>query len=121
MKDSFSPGNSFSFQVRGDPGAKVSLVAVDNSVFLLSKSGLTQRKVMSQEHLYKMLMCHFVMILSLIRVCINRFGTRSDWGIWAALQAKGRTAWVCLETQAWIFSPASMLQQKKVMVGFFLE
>ncbi|XP_053347640.1 complement C3-like [Clarias gariepinus] len=39
------PGESFSFQVSGDPGAKVSLVAVDNSIFLLSKSRLTQRKI----------------------------------------------------------------------------
>ncbi|MCI4393327.1 hypothetical protein PGIGA_G00156260 [Pangasianodon gigas] len=45
VKDSYSPGNSFSFQVRGDPGAKVSLVAVDNSIFLLSKSRLTQKKI----------------------------------------------------------------------------
>ncbi|KAF5897904.1 complement C3-like, partial [Clarias magur] len=45
VKDSHSPGESFSFQVRGDPGAKVSLVAVDNSIFLLSKSRLTQRKI----------------------------------------------------------------------------
>ncbi|XP_027024313.2 complement C3-like isoform X2 [Tachysurus fulvidraco] len=44
-KDSYSPGDSFSFQVRGDPGAKVSLVAMDNSVFLLSKNRLTQRKI----------------------------------------------------------------------------
>ncbi|XP_060715674.1 complement C3-like [Tachysurus vachellii] len=53
-KDSYSPGNSFSFQVRGDPGAKVSLVAVDNSVFLLSKNRLTQRKIwdtLEQGHL----------------------------------------------------------------------
>ncbi|KAM9493803.1 complement C3-like [Clarias gariepinus] len=46
VKDSYSPGESFSFQVRGDPGAKVSLVAVDNSIFLLSKSRLTQRKIL---------------------------------------------------------------------------
>ncbi|KAM9493802.1 complement C3-like [Clarias gariepinus] len=45
VKSSYSPGDSFSFQVRGDPGAKVSLVAVDNSIFLLSKSRLTQRKI----------------------------------------------------------------------------
>ncbi|MCJ8747533.1 hypothetical protein PDJAM_G00154640 [Pangasius djambal] len=45
VKDSYSPGDSFSFQVRGDPGAKVSLVAVDNSIFLLSKSRLTQKKI----------------------------------------------------------------------------
>ncbi|KAM9493800.1 complement C3-like [Clarias gariepinus] len=45
VKDSYSPGDSFRFQVRGDPGAKVSLVAVDNSIFLLSKSRLTQRKI----------------------------------------------------------------------------
>ncbi|KAI5088909.1 complement component c3b, tandem duplicate 2 isoform X2 [Silurus meridionalis] len=38
VKESYSPGDSFNFQLRGDPGAKVSLVAVDNSVFLLKKS-----------------------------------------------------------------------------------
>ncbi|KAF4093330.1 hypothetical protein AMELA_G00000940 [Ameiurus melas] len=45
VKDSYSPGDSFSFQVRGDPGAKVSLVAVDNTVFLLNKNRLTQKKI----------------------------------------------------------------------------
>ncbi|KAI5627845.1 complement component c3b, tandem duplicate 2 isoform X2 [Silurus asotus] len=44
VMSSYSPGDSLSFQVRGDPGAKVSLVAVDNSVFLLSKGRLTQKK-----------------------------------------------------------------------------
>ncbi|XP_051741713.1 complement C3 isoform X2 [Ctenopharyngodon idella] len=43
--NSYSPGRSFKFQVKGDPGAKVSLVAVDNAIFLLSKNRLTQRKV----------------------------------------------------------------------------
>ncbi|XP_036421057.1 complement C3-like isoform X2 [Colossoma macropomum] len=43
--DTHSPGSSFHFQVRGDPGAKVSLVAVDNAVFLLSKGRLTQSKI----------------------------------------------------------------------------
>lgn len=41
----YAPGKSFSFQIRGDPGAKVSLVAVDNAVYLLNKDRLTQRKV----------------------------------------------------------------------------
>ncbi|KAF7688278.1 complement C3-like [Silurus meridionalis] len=45
VKESYSPGDSFNFQLRGDPGAKVSLVAVDNSVFLLSESRLTQKKI----------------------------------------------------------------------------
>ncbi|KAF5897905.1 complement C3-like, partial [Clarias magur] len=45
VKDSYSPGESFSFQVRGEPGAKVSLVAVDKSIFLLNKSRLTQKKI----------------------------------------------------------------------------
>ncbi|XP_053472713.1 complement C3 [Ictalurus furcatus] len=45
VKDSYSPGDSFSFQVKGDPGAKVSLVAVDNAIFLLSKNRLTQKKI----------------------------------------------------------------------------
>ncbi|XP_056125689.1 complement component c3b, tandem duplicate 2 isoform X1 [Rhinichthys klamathensis goyatoka] len=43
--NSYSPGSSFKFDVKGDPGAKVSLVAVDNAVFLLSKNRLTQKKV----------------------------------------------------------------------------
>ncbi|XP_009294664.1 complement C3b.1 isoform X1 [Danio rerio] len=42
---SYSPGSSFKFQVKGDVGAKVSLVAVDNAIFLLSKNRLTQKKV----------------------------------------------------------------------------
>ncbi|XP_067272244.1 complement component c3b, tandem duplicate 2 [Pseudorasbora parva] len=41
----YSPGSSFKFEVKGDPGAKVSLVAVDNAIFLLSKNRLTQKKV----------------------------------------------------------------------------
>lgn len=41
----YMPGKSFSFQIRGDPGAKVSLVAVDNAVYLLRRDRLTQRKV----------------------------------------------------------------------------
>ncbi|XP_054864779.1 complement C3-like [Amphiprion ocellaris] len=41
----YAPGKSFSFQIRGDPGAKVSLVAVDNAVYLLNKDRLTQRKI----------------------------------------------------------------------------
>uniref|UniRef100_A0A8B9KBN4 Complement component c3b, tandem duplicate 2 n=1 Tax=Astyanax mexicanus TaxID=7994 RepID=A0A8B9KBN4_ASTMX len=47
--DTYSPGDSFRFQIRGHPGAKVVLVAVDNAVFLLSKSRLTQSKVMNYE------------------------------------------------------------------------
>ncbi|KAL7834034.1 hypothetical protein AOLI_G00289940 [Acnodon oligacanthus] len=43
--DTHLPGHSFHFQVRGDPGAKVSLVAVDNAVFLLNKGRLTQSKI----------------------------------------------------------------------------
>lgn len=45
IRRDYSPGKSFSFQVRGDPGAKVSLVAVDNAVYLLKADRLTQRKV----------------------------------------------------------------------------
>ncbi|XP_041789834.1 complement C3-like [Chelmon rostratus] len=41
----YMPGKSFRFEVRGDPGAKVSLVAVDNSVYLLNKDRLTQNKI----------------------------------------------------------------------------
>lgn len=56
MTDSYSPADSFNFQVRGDPGAKVSLVAVDNAIFLLSKNRLTQKKVMSQVYSFDMLL-----------------------------------------------------------------
>lgn len=41
----YFPGKSFRFQIQGDPGAKVSLVAVDNAVYLLRRDRLTQRKV----------------------------------------------------------------------------
>ncbi|XP_029706634.1 complement C3-like [Takifugu rubripes] len=41
----YTPGKTFNFQVRGDPGAKVGLVAVDNAIFLLNKDRLTQRKI----------------------------------------------------------------------------
>ncbi|XP_060943930.1 complement C3-like [Limanda limanda] len=41
----YAPGKRFSFQIRGDPGAKVSLVVVDNAVYLLNKDRLTQRKM----------------------------------------------------------------------------
>ncbi|KAK6300730.1 hypothetical protein J4Q44_G00288280 [Coregonus suidteri] len=41
----YHPGKGFNFQVRGDPGAMVSLVVVDNAVFLLNRQRLTQRKV----------------------------------------------------------------------------
>ncbi|RXN39236.1 complement C3-like protein [Labeo rohita] len=43
--NSYSPGSSITFEVKGDPGAKVSLVAVDNAIFLLSKKRLTQKNV----------------------------------------------------------------------------
>lgn len=45
IRRDYAPGKSFSFQVKGDPGAKVSLVAVDNAVYLLNRDRLTQRKV----------------------------------------------------------------------------
>ncbi|XP_028301630.1 A.superbus venom factor 2-like [Gouania willdenowi] len=41
----YKPGKSFSFQIRGEPGSKVSLVAVDNAVYLLNKEKLTQKKI----------------------------------------------------------------------------
>lgn len=41
----YTPGKSFNFKVRGDPGAKVSLVVVDNAVYLLNRDRLTQKKV----------------------------------------------------------------------------
>ncbi|XP_054896874.1 ophiophagus venom factor-like [Poeciliopsis prolifica] len=45
VKPHYTPGKNFHFQIRGDPGAKVSLVAVDNSVYLLNGERLTQRKL----------------------------------------------------------------------------
>ncbi|XP_058497234.1 complement C3-like [Solea solea] len=47
IRRDYTPGKSFNFQVRGDPGANVSLVAVDNAVYLLNKERLTQRKIWS--------------------------------------------------------------------------
>ncbi|XP_071384057.1 venom factor-like [Centroberyx affinis] len=41
----YRPGTPISFRVRGDPGSKVNLVAVDNAVYLLSKQRLTQSKI----------------------------------------------------------------------------
>ncbi|XP_068177027.1 complement C3-like [Antennarius striatus] len=41
----YAPAKSILFQVRGDPGAKVGLVAVDNAVYLLNKDRLTQGKI----------------------------------------------------------------------------
>uniref|UniRef100_A0A8C2XLN8 Complement component c3b, tandem duplicate 2 n=1 Tax=Cyclopterus lumpus TaxID=8103 RepID=A0A8C2XLN8_CYCLU len=45
VSDQYGAGKNFSFQVRGDPGAKVSLVVVDNAVYLLNQDRLTQRKI----------------------------------------------------------------------------
>ncbi|XP_056613917.1 complement C3-like [Triplophysa dalaica] len=45
MNRDVSPGSSFQLKVTGDPGSKVSLVAVDNAIFLLSRNRLTQNKV----------------------------------------------------------------------------
>uniref|UniRef100_UPI003AAB8061 venom factor-like n=1 Tax=Centroberyx gerrardi TaxID=166262 RepID=UPI003AAB8061 len=41
----YRPGKPISLRVRGDPGAKVNLVVVDNAVYLLSKQRLTQSKI----------------------------------------------------------------------------
>ncbi|KAJ8001694.1 hypothetical protein DPEC_G00172110 [Dallia pectoralis] len=43
--DYYQPGKVLNLRVRGDPGAMVSLVAVDNAVFLLNKQRFTQRKI----------------------------------------------------------------------------
>ncbi|KAK5865371.1 hypothetical protein PBY51_019649 [Eleginops maclovinus] len=45
IRRDYTPGKSFSLQIRGDPGAKVNLVAVDNAVFLLNRDRLTQGKM----------------------------------------------------------------------------
>ncbi|XP_043971703.1 complement C3-like isoform X2 [Gambusia affinis] len=45
VKPHYTPGKNFRFKIRGDPGSKVSLVAVDNSVYLLNGERLTQRKL----------------------------------------------------------------------------
>ncbi|XP_029283155.1 LOW QUALITY PROTEIN: venom factor-like [Cottoperca gobio] len=47
----YTPGATLNFKIRGDPGAKVNLVAVDNAVFLLNRDRLTQKKIWSSmEH-----------------------------------------------------------------------
>ncbi|XP_032399538.1 complement C3, partial [Etheostoma spectabile] len=45
IRRDYTPGKNFSFKIRGDPGSKVSLVAVDNAVYLLNRDRLTQRKI----------------------------------------------------------------------------
>uniref|UniRef100_A0A8C6NJW6 Complement component c3b, tandem duplicate 2 n=1 Tax=Nothobranchius furzeri TaxID=105023 RepID=A0A8C6NJW6_NOTFU len=45
MPRDYTPGKRLHFQIRGEPGSKVSLVAVDNAVYLLNKDRLTQRKI----------------------------------------------------------------------------
>ncbi|XP_075871782.1 complement C3-like isoform X2 [Nelusetta ayraudi] len=42
----YFPGKSFKVKVRGDPGSKVGLAAVDNAVYLLNKDRLTQSKIL---------------------------------------------------------------------------
>ncbi|KAM9314887.1 venom factor-like [Pholidichthys leucotaenia] len=41
----YKPRDNLQFQIRGDPGAKVSLAAVDNAVYLLNRDRLTQKKI----------------------------------------------------------------------------
>ncbi|XP_030585665.1 complement C3-like [Archocentrus centrarchus] len=41
----YTPGKTFRFQIRGEPAAKVSLVTVDNAVYLINKDRLTQKKI----------------------------------------------------------------------------
>ncbi|KAM6972588.1 LOW QUALITY PROTEIN: complement C3-like [Aplochiton taeniatus] len=41
----YQPGKNLRFRIRGDPGAKVNLVAVDNAVYLLNSQRLTQKKI----------------------------------------------------------------------------
>ncbi|XP_073716231.1 complement C3 isoform X2 [Misgurnus anguillicaudatus] len=41
----YSPGDEFSLQITGDPGAKVGLVVVDKAVHVLNKNRLTQSKI----------------------------------------------------------------------------
>nr|XP_055060099.1 complement C3-like isoform X2 [Misgurnus anguillicaudatus] len=41
----YSPGDDFSLQITGDPGAKVGLVAVNKAVHVLNKNRLTQSKI----------------------------------------------------------------------------
>ncbi|KAK2817445.1 hypothetical protein Q5P01_025636 [Channa striata] len=45
VRRDYTPGKSFSVKVRGDPGAKVGLVTVDNAVYLLNRERLTQSKL----------------------------------------------------------------------------
>nr|XP_055060094.1 complement component c3a, duplicate 6 [Misgurnus anguillicaudatus] len=41
----YEPGDGFSLQITGDPGAKVGLVAVDKAVHVLNKNRFTQSKI----------------------------------------------------------------------------
>ncbi|XP_065126726.2 complement C3-like isoform X1 [Paramisgurnus dabryanus] len=43
--NTYSPGDEFSLEITGDPGAKVGLVVVDKAVHVLNKNRLTQSKI----------------------------------------------------------------------------
>ncbi|XP_034756642.1 complement C3-like isoform X2 [Etheostoma cragini] len=45
IRRDYAPGKNFNFKIRGYPGSKVSLVAVDNAVYLLNRDRLTQSKI----------------------------------------------------------------------------
>lgn len=92
MVSSYSPGSSFKFQVKGDVGAKVSLVAVDNAIFLLSKNRLTQKKV-SGYHLHCSIQ-NFLVNDFFFSTLSFRCGRWWIMLIWAALQEEARIIWV---------------------------
>lgn len=91
--NSYSPGSSFKFQVKGDPGAKVSLVAVDNAIFLLSKNRLTQKKV-SVDVIFTVLSRTFSRVSLILMTLSFRCGRWWDRVIWAAPQEEARIIWV---------------------------
>jgi len=78
--------------VKGDPGAKVSLVAVDNAIFLLSKNRLTQKKV--SDVIFTALSRTFSRTsLTLIMTLSFRCGRWWHRAIWAAPQEEARIIW----------------------------
>ncbi|KAK7882750.1 hypothetical protein WMY93_028924 [Mugilogobius chulae] len=44
----FQPGKTINLEIRGEPSAKVSLVAVDQAVYLLRKNRFTQRHILNE-------------------------------------------------------------------------
>ena len=113
-----TPGKTFKFNVRGDPGAKVNFVAVDNAVFLLSQERLTQSKVRIRCVCECACVCVCLILIyqsSIVNVhntqnanlnFFLRYGVRWRKGTWAVPEVEGRTEWGSSKTRGCTSPPA---------------